>query len=72
MQKYITIVIRADDEISARSLVPGQMIGPNVIVGCSLGDVLKLSDAFKELIPEEKEDEVGELEGASLKPFLPK
>ncbi len=71
MKKYITIVIEASDEKAARQLSPGEMIGPNRIVSCSLGDLITMGDALKELIPAGKNDEVAALEHASIKPFLP-
>lgn len=71
MNKYFTIVIRADDEKAARSLIPGELIRGNPITACSLGDALTLNDKLKELIPSEKDDAVSELEMETLKPFLP-
>jgi hypothetical protein len=69
MGKYFTIVIRADDEKAARSLVPGESIRGNTITACSMGDAIALSDKFKELIADE--NAVGALEYENLKAFLP-
>lgn len=66
--KYFTIVIRADDEKAARSLVPGEVIRGNTIAACSLGNALTLNDKLKELI--EDKDAVSALEQADLKPFF--
>ncbi len=70
MQKYFTIVIRADDEKAARSLIPGVKVGPNPITACSLGDALTLNDKFKALIPVGLESKVMAIEEADLAPFL--
>jgi hypothetical protein len=71
MAKYLTIVIRADDEPAARQLVPGEKIGPNSITACSLGDALSLNDKFKELISDEKLDEAEAAESESMAAFFP-
>ena len=68
MHKYFTLVIRADDEKAARSLVPGEIIRGNTITACSLGDALTLNDRFKQLV--EDKDAVSALEQADLKPFF--
>ena len=68
--KYFTIVIQADDEKAARQLVPGEKIGPNTITACSLGDALTLHEKIRELIPQEREDELVALEADDLKAFL--
>lgn len=71
MSKYFTIVIRADDEQAARSLVPGEKLGNNTITACSLGDALTLNDKLRELIPEDKQDEVEQAEAEDLRAFFP-
>lgn len=70
MQKYFTIVIRADDEKAARSLVPGEKILGNTVTACSLGDALTLNEKFKALIPVGLESKVMAIEEADLAPFL--
>ena len=70
MRKYFTVVILAEDETTARGLVPGEKIGPNTIVGCALGDALSLNEKLRELIPDEKHAEVSAAEMADLKPFI--
>lgn len=72
MAKYYTIVIRAEDDSAARQLVPGEKVGPNPIVGVSLGDALTLNDELKNLIPEDREDDVAELEAKDLAAFFPR
>jgi tRNA threonylcarbamoyladenosine modification (KEOPS) complex Cgi121 subunit len=71
-RKYITLIVRADDEKEARSLIPGVKIGPNEIVGVGLGDMMTLCDQFKELISEENQDKADELERISFAPWLVK
>lgn len=70
MTKYFTIVIRADDEKAARSLVPGEIIRGNIITACSLGDALTLNEKIKNLVPAEKEKDLSALEHADLFPFF--
>lgn len=70
MNKYFTIVIRADDEKAARSLVPGEIIRGNTITACSLGDALTLNEKLKQLIPPEKDDAISTLETEDLKAFF--
>lgn len=59
--KYITIVIRADDEKAARSLVPGVLVLGNPVVACSLGHALRLNDKLNELIQPEQYDQADAL-----------
>jgi hypothetical protein len=68
--KFFTIVIRADDEKAARSLVPGELVRGNPITACSMGDAITLNDEFKKLIPDDKEEAVAAIEQADLAPFL--
>lgn len=70
--KYITIVIRADDETAARSHVPGTRIGPNEVVGVSLGNVLTVNHKLRDLLPDDRQTEADEIENISLAPFLPR
>lgn len=70
MHKFFTIVIRADDEKAARSLIPGELIRGNRIVSCGMGDALSLNDKLKELIPAERENAVSALEQSDLAAFL--
>ena len=72
MPKYFTIVIRADDELAARKLTPGEKVGPNTITACSLGDALTLNEKIKALVPESKEEELAELEAVDLAAFFPR
>ena len=70
MTKYFTIVIRADNEVEARHLTPGQKIGLNEIVGVSLGDVLTLNDQLRELVSEENQAKADKVETDNIMAFL--
>lgn len=70
MDKYFTIVIRADDEKAARKMVPGEKLGNNTITACSLGDALMVNEKLKALIPDDKDDEVTAVEMEDMRPFL--
>ncbi len=67
--KYFTIVIRADDEKAARSLVPGELVRGNPIVSCSMGDVISLKNEFEKLIPDDMEDSMLAAQQANLSAF---
>lgn len=71
MDKYITIVVRVVDEPAARAFVPGVMLGSNMVVACGLGHALDHAEKVKELVPEEKDDELAELERENIAPFVP-
>jgi hypothetical protein len=68
--KYFTVVIRADDEKAARSLVPGELIRGNPITACSMGDAISLNGEFKKLIPDDKEEAMLAVEQSDLAPFF--
>ena len=51
MTKYITIVIRCDNEADALALVPGDKIGVNTIVGVSPGDAIAVIDKITDIMP---------------------
>lgn len=70
MNKYFTIVIRADDEKAARQLVPGEKIGPNTIVACSLGHQISVNEKLQALIPDDRDEEASAIEHDDLRPFL--
>lgn len=69
-EKYFTIVIRADDESVARKLIPGEMIGPNKIVACSLGDALSLNEQLRQLVADDKDEEAAAAELENFSAFI--
>jgi len=70
LPKFVTIVLRVNDEKAAKTLVPGVTIAGNTITATSLGDALALNTAFKAMIPQDRQSDAYAAERQGILPFL--
>ena len=68
--KFVTLILRVDDEKAARTLVPGVTVAGNPITAFALGDALALNTALSALIPPEKHAAAYAAERKDILPFL--